>query len=497
MTTASRPTSDTAAGPAEQPQRRDHLVAAKKGVLLLLGVVCFVACTSCIHYNVYLNRSLSSVPIGEGRASSATTVPSVPKKWMAGSKKGGLRNPGKQRRSRQIDSWSNQTSTNKTTRPVKRHLDFVIAGFPKTGTTSLLYAFSDHPETAIASSERCAVTSPMATDEIAFKKLQEALSELSPSRHVKRAIKCPGAVYHAYNSIVRMEQHAPNAKFVIGVRHPILMLESYYNYRVTELHDRVNRTKEPMEAIPPLDRLIGLDKEWKGVSTESTDFKTYLLQFGKTKVATRDLQDMTYSWNKLAEKKNYNMAIKPNKIPIFLYTVDQLEDTGDSERSDAFRSGLQHFLGLQTPLKPVGRENLNRFVGKAAYPETVNICLPKYNSMRRMLLMQGNRSAEWIETEFLQSPDVTVANRNHFLASIRSWSVDPCSYRMKQKENNKKSLAVTLVRRAKKVQHVKHSKKGAEEKKLRRLRMLAKKQEEKKRVFVGRKRRLEVLLVKL
>lgn len=334
----------------------------------------------------------------------------------------------------------------------------------------------------------------MVPEDVAVKKLQEALSELPASPHVKRAIKCPSSVYHAYSSIVRMEHNAPDAKFVIGLRHPVLMLESYYNYRVTELYDRRNNTNEPMEEIPPLDRLIGLDKEWKGVSTESTDFKTYLLQFGKTKIATHDLQHMSHSWNTLAEKRRNNMAIKPNRLAIFLYTVDQLEDAGDVERSNAFRSGLQHFLGLETSLKPVGHENLNRFVGKSAHRETVNICLPKYNSMRRVLLMQGSRSAEWIETEFIHSPDVTVANRDHFLSSIRSWSVDPCSDRGKKKMSKKDKSSAALLRKVKSGTHGKEK----EEKKARNLSAAAKKQEKKKRRFyLGRKQKFEILPVKL
>ena len=493
MIIPSRPTNDTAAATLEQPHRRDLLLTSKGSALLLLGALCLVAFASSLHSSVYLHRSLAGASAAaEERALSlgatANGVRSAGKTGMVQGKRGLRRNPRGQQRSREIDSGS--FLINVKAKPAKRQLDFVIAGFPKTGTTSLLYAFGDHPETDIARNERCAVTNPMTSDYMAYRRLQEALSELSSSPHVKRAIKCPNAVYHAYNAIVRMEHHAPDAKFVIGLRHPILMLESYYNYRVTELHDkypRTDRKTEQMETIPPLDRLVGLDKEWKGVSTDSTDFKTYLMQFGKTKVEARDLEDMVNSGSSLAEKKNHNLVIKPNTFSIFLYTVDQLEDTGDVDRSNAFRSGLQHFLGLQQPLKPVGRENLNHFVGKKAYPETVDICLPKYNSLRRMLLIQGGSSAEWIEKEFLESPDVVVANQEHFLESIRSWSMDPCGDRIKQKKN---SSAIT-VRKAKL-----HAMKADRKNEASNLRHLALKQEN-RRVFVGRKHKLEVLRVKL
>ena len=458
----------------ELHHRREQAAAFKRNMALTLSFIAGLAFLSSLQTSLYLHRNLEARDPHASLSSSVdahsnkrVTIVSTNKNHRAL-----LRKDKPLERSRAIDGSSSGT----TAQPTKQ-LDFIIAGFPKTGTTSLLRAFADHPETAIASSEQCAVVNPMVSDNLAARRLEEALSELSASRHVKkRGIKCPNAAYHAYTSIVRFEQYAPNTKFVIGVRHPVDMLQSYYNYRITELYDQQKRKNANptrlTERVPPLEDLIGVDKEWKGVSTDSARFDLFLMQFGKASIDARALHEMIIpNEADAAKRKLHHLAIKPNNFSIFIYTLDQLEDSGDAQRNAMFRNRLQQFLGLEEPLKPVGRENLNHFVGKKAHPETIDICDGKYKSVRKLLINQGKRSARWIEQEFIQSPDVVVANREHFLESLRSWSKDPC-------DEKRKKLATSITKRT--LQDTRHLSKDA-----------------KKRVFVGRGRKNEVIPVTL
>jgi hypothetical protein len=298
------------------------------------------------------------------------------------------------------------------TNPVKQKLDFIIAGFPKCGTTTLLYALKAHKETDIASSERCDVANMGLSDDQAFEVLNDSAAELSPSPRVKRGIKCP-TILRSYKTIARIEQHSPSAKFVVGLRHPIEMLESFYNYRVTEIYD--HKLQEP---IPSLNDVILRSKPWKGISRDTPRFDRNLMQFGKTHMSKADLQHF------VGQK---NMAVRPSEAKIFLYTLDQLNES--SELSKPFRQDLQTFLDLEKPLQPMGHENLNNFVGKKAHPETVDICEEKYIDLRKKMIARGKQMASWIRDEFMQSPDVTVGNAKQFLKSLDSWSVDPCALR--------------------------------------------------------------------
>jgi hypothetical protein len=290
--------------------------------------------------------------------------------------------------------------------------DFIVAGFPKCGTTTLLKAFAAHNETDMMPSEKCTVASPGMPDLAVLRKLDEALMELSLSPNVKRSFKCPTAIY-THKTISRMEKHSPGAKFIVGVRHPILMIQSFYNYRVSEIHNRGLQEK-----IPSFEEVAMSEVPWKGVSLDAARFELFLMQFGKTGLTSDDLYD-------LVDRPGYQLAIRPSKFKIFLYSLDQMEDE-DELRNKKFRSVLQHYLGLSEPVGPFSHENINHQVGDEGYKETIDICQDKYKSVRAQLVQQGRKSADWIRGEFIQSGDIWVANEDHFVATLDSWSVDPC-----------------------------------------------------------------------
>jgi hypothetical protein len=83
----------------------------------------------------------------------------------------------------------------------KPTFDFIVGGFPKCGTTTLLKAFEAHPETAMASAEQCAVAAPALADPVVLARLDATLDSVNPipddddDTTVKRSFKCPTAMY--------------------------------------------------------------------------------------------------------------------------------------------------------------------------------------------------------------------------------------------------------------------------------------------------------------
>lgn len=303
----------------------------------------------------------------------------------------------------QIPDQYNRTTT----------FDFIVGGFPKCGTTTILKAFALHPETDMASSEQCSIASPGQADFVVLRKLDETLADLSTDSAVKRSFKCPTAMY-SYKSIVRLEKHSPTAKFIVGVRHPVRMIQSFYNYRVTEIYERNLYGIDP---IPSFSELMESKLSWKGVSLASVRFDLFLMQFGKTNVTSDDMNTLS--------QQNYELAIKPSNFSMFLYSVDQLEDT-DETRSEVLRVELQKYLGLNLPIEPFGHENKNHAVGTTGHAESINICDQEYAPIRKQILEYGEKSAAWLRDHFITSPDVIVANKEHFVESLESWGVDPC-----------------------------------------------------------------------
>jgi hypothetical protein len=303
----------------------------------------------------------------------------------------------------------------------QHQFDFVVAGFPKSGTTTLLKAFGANPETDMVPEEQCAIAAPLQADDVVVGRLKTTLLGMetvkAESTWHKQGFKCPTAIYN-YKSIVRLEKHSPNARIIIGIRHPILMLESFYNYRVTELYERGLAGEE---AIPSFSSLMdNFADPWKGVSIHSVRFEFFLQHLGKTALDQAQLQALIEF-----SKYGHELAIKPSNFTVFFYTVDQLEDS-DEDRSAMFRSALQQYLGLTMPLAPFGHENKNHAVGSTGHPETINICDDEFSALRDNVLQYAQQTASWIQNHFSKSRDVVVANREHFLESLSKWEIDPC-----------------------------------------------------------------------
>lgn len=299
--------------------------------------------------------------------------------------------------------------------------DFVVGGFPKCGTTTLLKAFGANHETDMVPQEQCAIAAPSQADHLVVSRLKSTIFDMSTvkagSIWHKQGFKCPTAVY-TYKSIVRLEKHSPNAKIIIGVRHPIHMLQSFYNYRVTELYERGHAGDQ---TIPQFAELMKDDSEpWRGVSIHAVRFEYFLQQLGKTTLDRSQLQEIA-SFSRFG----HELAVRPSNFTVFCYTVDQLEDTDDL-RSEQFRATLQQYLGLTTPLAPFGHENKNHAVGSTGHPESIRICDDKFAEIRNTALENAKKTASWIRNDFLQSPDVFVANTEHFLESLQKWETDPC-----------------------------------------------------------------------
>jgi hypothetical protein len=206
-------------------------------------------------------------------------------------------------------------------------------------------------------------------------------------------------------------------KIIVGVRHPVSWFQSYYNYRGTEMHDK-NVVIQP----PAAESLTG-SKSWMGVSTDGARFELGLMQLGKIEIDCKDLLVLGGSGRR----------VFPSSFSVFLYSIDQLEDTND-ERSKIFRHDLQTFLGLENIIEEIPRSNVNHFTGKSRHPETINICDSKYKRLRSVLLKNANRSNKWIRSKFIHHMDVTVGGRSHFLRIIDGWQSDLCPTTRRGKE---------------------------------------------------------------
>jgi hypothetical protein len=296
-------------------------------------------------------------------------------------------------------------------------LDFAIVGFPKAGTSTLmLYLQKQTKSIFIFDQERC---------EMGYNQHVPLLADLYKNYqpHLKMGIKCPRDL-EVDLALANYHQFFPTTKFIVGIRHPILWFQSFYNFRITNDY--------PM---PPPQQLVGRCKRAnQGVCTFRANFSNHLQQ------------------------------IEPSR-KVFVYHVAQLQDSStrsSSSRSSSsssnatttratrFRRDLQTFLELSHPLDdPMIWVQPGR--PPPASPQRahelkqlkINICDEQYNDLRRILLEQASHSATWMQTVWLkqQTPNanaVHVSSPEYFRQLLNTWHVDPCD-----NNNNSNNIATT------------------------------------------------------
>lgn len=95
-------------------------------------------------------------------------------------------------------------------------LNFAIIGFPKCGTSTLMFHLQNHPEIQIFSDERC---------DMAFNKQARLIRDLYnefPEGDYARGLKCPMDVESTKLGMPNYLQYFPQTRFLVGIRHPVL-----------------------------------------------------------------------------------------------------------------------------------------------------------------------------------------------------------------------------------------------------------------------------------
>ena len=138
-----------------------------------------------------------------------------------------------------------------------------------------------------------------------------------------------------------------------------------------------------------------------------------------------------------SEKELLQLGIAPLKTkvgPVFLYEVSQLSENGDDGgvRSAQFRTDLKKFLGLQKDIHPFqhvdtsGRFDYLAHVKRQVDQNKIDKCKTEHDVIREVLMKKARASSKWLREYFIQSDEVFVSAREHFVSILESWMYDPC-----------------------------------------------------------------------
>jgi hypothetical protein len=321
-------------------------------------------------------------------------------------------------------------------------LQFSIVGFPKTGTSTLMFHLRDHPEIHMFPHERCELSYNQHVHliEDMYRQFPPAVNA---SRRFVKGIKCPVELESTQIALRNYQRYFPTTDFVVGIRHPIRWyvfmiflclvckdfeslipithcvvfafkrFESFYNFRL--------QNDIPM---PPAEALIGkCRKRSNNVCTNRASFHVFLANFGKTNFTSVDELAL------IDPDMQKALDPVPTRRRVFLYEISQLSDP---QRESQFRKDLQVFLHLQKPIDPFAwfKPGKNRTDEKADTKQfnrdKINVCEDRYMELRKVLLHHAVQASHWIRRYFLNADGVVVSSRRHFEQILQSWEIDPC-----------------------------------------------------------------------
>lgn len=306
-------------------------------------------------------------------------------------------------------------------------LDFLIAGFPKCGTTSMEANLGYYAPMPI--SDIC--TPVHQTVYYAYKNWPRQLdpaasttSSNSTTPKLWRGSKCP-RLLETNADIQGVSKHLPRTKLIVGLRHPIHWYQSFWNMLASR---NLQNAVSPYDTLQPCKGACAQGCPGRQiVCVPRAAFHIALARMGKTPLATEEREWLGGRWQPQAIVPNWNIT-----NAIFLYDLDLLAH-------DELWDALAQFLGAADTIRH------DRHMGHHAKREArlgnraiaqresamMQICDPQWDSLRVALLEVADEMAHWL-LEYLwpvarERPDeVVVPLRAQFTELVKKYREDPC-----------------------------------------------------------------------
>jgi len=322
-----------------------------------------------------------------------------------------LRNEYMENRSAMFDSWFEQGSGELLQNADKNGpiLDFIISGFPKCGTTTV--------------SANLAHLAPMDEGDICTNPAQTVFYAYKswPPQHGKqkllRGSKCPRNL--ETEAIVKYSNHLPRTKIIMGIRHPILWFQSFWNMQVGRPtlkkinHDpyRLTEPCKPGEACSKGCRSGQLFCLRRG------RFHLTLAALGKTALSKEERKFLSPNDKDGGE----NLKVKNIRNPIFVYEQNELS-------KDYVWDEMAKYLNVAAI--PHEEYRGSHGIGKGNRSAT-NFCEERLDDFRAMMMPYAYELSVWMQDYFIpvaknESSGVTIPNPNAMIALVEEYKKDPC-----------------------------------------------------------------------
>ena len=303
-------------------------------------------------------------------------------------------------------------------------LDTAIIGFPKTGSTSLTDMLSYHPEVHMKTWENNLLQQPFRA-KVVRKLIQRVHTDnLTDGGKLLTSWKNPTDIYHKY-AVPTLQEIFPSTKLIIGIRHPVLWFQSYYNFWESIADPEKGRNHLP----PNTSELIGpcLPNVTELVCTDRARFHYYLARvMGKRSTLSATPSDREVELLGVNASVVSSLRAKRGCNPILLFEIGQVEKTFD-ERERLWLEDIRKFVGVKERFKKIIHHKPQNVWGKENVQTKINICEDSHASVRSVLMKHSRNTAAWIR-EFLMNGDnnVMISNKTYFEELLETYDQDPC-----------------------------------------------------------------------
>ncbi len=227
---------------------------------------------------------------------------------------------------------------------------------------------------------------------------------------ILRGTKCPRLIRDPY--IRSFLESLPKTLLIVGIRHPILYFQSFWNM----LAD--NNVKIIRRGMTPYD--VAHENCTRNVCMKHSRFHTYLSKLGKTPLDEKEKELLSPDDRKsgLTLRDSFNVTNR-----IFLYELSQINE-------DVMWNDLSNQLDV--PYIPHDIHMGDRSTKKDS-GSRINICDAIYDDFRAAWMPHAYNMSKWFCNYLVpvakdeSRDDVIIANPNKFRDIVREYQKDPCN----------------------------------------------------------------------
>ena len=236
---------------------------------------------------------------------------------------------------------------------------------------------------------------------------------------ILRGVKCPKQI----TSLNAFSQYIPKTLIIVGIRHPILFFQSFWNMMLDSNSSRIR-------GKTPYDFMNHCKEKQRGCNSECpipgliclhrTRFHLHLARIGKTSLNHTE-RELLAPDDKDGGIKLTNRHIRN---PIFLYEQHQLNQNNTwVELARTLKVPyINHDIHANDNTK---RKKISR--------KRINICDAQYDDFRSRIMPHAYNMSKWL-CDYLvpvamdeNRDDVIIPDAENFCTSVKSYKDDPCN----------------------------------------------------------------------